>query len=102
MGEKTAKVKDVIHKVKESKYLDKFSGELIADRSGVQAELDAVLEYLSKIESECIEKAETYANRKAHRESEIDGLKKALQVLEGETAFVQKRALRHAFRGRGV
>merc|ERR1712007_228266 len=46
--ERTAKTQDVKHKLKESKYLDKFTGELTADRSGVQAELDAVLEYLSK------------------------------------------------------
>merc|ERR1712151_1383477 len=92
--ERTAKTQDVRYKAKESKSLDKFSGELTADRSGVQAELDAVLEYLSKIHSECDEKAETYANRKAHRESEIAGLKQALQVLESETAFIQKRANR--------
>lgn len=95
---RTNKVQDVKFKVKESKYLDKFVGELTADRSGVQAELDAVLEYLSKIESECIEKAETYATRKARFDSEIAGLKTALNVLESETAFVQKGS-RHALRG---
>jgi len=77
--------------------LDKFSGELSADRTGVQAELDAVLEYLSKIESECIAKAETYATRKARHEAEIAGLKEALNILESETSLVQKRTLRHAF-----
>jgi len=92
--EKTAKTQDLRYKAKESKSLDKFVGELTADRTGVQAELDAVLEYLSKIHSECDEVAETYANRKAHRESEIAGLKTALQVLESETAFIQKRAHR--------
>merc|ERR1711920_73392 len=38
--EKTTKEQDVKYKVKESKDLDKFSAELSADRSGVQAELD--------------------------------------------------------------
>merc|ERR1712113_648977 len=88
--ERTAKTQDVRYKAKESKSLDKFSGELTADRSGVQAELDAVLEYLSKIESQCIEKTETYANRKARRDSEIAGLKAALNVLETETALIQR------------
>merc|ERR1712176_1131060 len=97
--ERTNKVQDVKFKVKESKRLDKFSGESIADRTGVQAELDAVLEYLAKIEGECIEKAETYAERKARFESEIAGLKTALNVLESETAFVQKKASRFALRG---
>jgi len=96
--DRTNKIQDVRFKVKESKYLDKFSGELIADRTGVQAELDAVLEYLSKIEAECIEKAETYATRKARFESEIAGLKTALNVLESETAFIQKTS-RFALRG---
>jgi len=92
--EKTAKTQDVKYKVKEFKRLDKFSNELTADRTGVQAELDAVNEYLSKIHSECDERAETYANRKARREAEIAGLKSALNTLETETAFIQKRANR--------
>merc|ERR1712060_629284 len=96
--ERNAKESDVKYKNKEASDLDKTSGELSADRAGVQAELDAVLEYLSRIEAECIEKAETYANRKARREAEIAGLKEALQILESETALVQKR-VRHALRG---
>jgi len=92
--ERTAKTQDVKYKVKEFKRLDKFSGELTADRTGVQAELDAVNEYLSKIHSECDEKAETYANRKARREAEIAGLKSALNTLETETALIQKRSQR--------
>merc|ERR1712117_782677 len=85
--ERSAKEQDVKYKSSESSDLDKTSGELSADRSSVQAELDAVLEYLSKIESECIEKAETYATRKARHEAEIAGLKEALQILESETAL---------------
>lgn len=53
------------YKVKESKELDKTAAELTADRSNVQAELDAVLEYLSKIEDECVAKPESYEQRKA-------------------------------------
>merc|ERR1719336_1816322 len=98
--EKNAAEQDVNYKSKESNDLDKTSGELSADRSSVQAELDAVTEYLSKIESECIEKAETYANRKARHEAEIAGLKEALQILESETALFQKRVNRHLLRGR--
>jgi len=92
--EKTAKTQDVRFKVKEFKRLDKFTGELTADRTGVQAELDAVNEYLSKMHSECDERVETYATRKARREAEITGLKQALTVLENETSFIQKRSNR--------
>jgi len=97
--EKTTKEQDVKYKNKESKRLDKFSAELTADRTGVQEELDAVQEYLSGIEAQCTEKAETYGDRKEHREAEIAGLKEALQILETETALVQKRTLKRTLRG---
>merc|ERR1712194_635992 len=56
--EKTSKSQDVKYKAKESKELDQYSSELTADRTGVQEELDVVLEYLAKIEERCIAKAE--------------------------------------------
>merc|ERR1719410_1172206 len=100
--EKTTKGQDVVYKTKESKQLDKTSGELNADRAGVQEELDAVLEYLSKTEEECIAKAETFEARKARYESEIAGLKDALQILESETALVQSKVSRSVLRGSHV
>merc|ERR1712087_716548 len=77
--EKTTKDQDVKYKISESKDLDKTSSELSADRSGVEAELDAVQEYLTKIEGRCVAKAESYASRKESRAAEIDGLKEALR-----------------------
>jgi len=97
--ERANKVTDLKFKFKEAKHLDKFAKELTADRMGVQAELDAVLEYLSKIENECIAKAETYAVRKERMDSEIAGLKTGLKVLESESSFLQKQTSRHALRG---
>jgi len=99
--ERATKTKDVEHKTKESSYLDKESASLSTDRSTVQEELDAVLEYLTKIESECVAKAETYEERKERREAEIVGLKEALSTLEDETSFLQlhhhsRQASRHA------
>merc|ERR1719476_374139 len=44
--EKVAKEKDVEYKTHEAAELDKSVAEAAADRSGVQAELDAVLDYL--------------------------------------------------------
>jgi len=87
----TAKNQAVKYKTQESKALDKTSAELTSDRTGVQAELDAVSEYLSKIESECIAKAESYADRAEKRASEIAGLKEAADILESETALVQQK-----------
>merc|ERR1719373_1038666 len=97
--EKTTKTQDVAYKVKESARLDKDTSENSADRSSVQSELDAILEYLGKIEGECVAKAETYAERVRRRDAEIAGLKEALNILESETAFVQRLSLLRRLRG---
>lgn len=89
--EKTTKEQDVKYKTKEAKGLDQSVAELSSDRDGVNTELAAVNEYLKQIEAECIAKPESYEERKARRENEIAGLKDALQVLESETAFIQKK-----------
>jgi len=98
--ETTTKDQDVAYKTKDAKQLDKYAAELKSDRTGVQDELDAVLEYLSRIEARCIAKAETYANRAGRRAAEIAGLKEALQILESETALVQSARKHSSFRGR--
>merc|ERR1719453_2438540 len=87
---KTMKSQDEKYKTKEFTSLDKTIAELTSDKEGVQTEQEAVLEYLGKINERCIAKAEPYAERKARREAEIAGLKDALEILETETALVQK------------
>merc|ERR1719398_600505 len=91
---KATKDQDVKYKTKESNGLDKGVAEYSSDKSGVETELSAVNEYLTQSEGRCIAKAETYSERKARREAEINGLKEALTVLENETAFIQRRTLR--------
>jgi len=98
--DRTAKDQSVKYKTQESKALDKTTAELTSDRNGVQAELDAVSEYLAKIEEQCIAKAETFSARAARFAAEIAGLKEALQILESETALVQKQAHRTLRGGR--
>lgn len=97
--EKTVKEQDVKYKLKESKELDKSIAENTADRTGVQAELDAILEYLTKIEEQCIAKPEAYEERARRREAEIAGLKEALQILESETALLQRLKSHRVLRG---
>merc|ERR1712232_1175251 len=94
--EKVTKEKDVEYKTQEAAKLDKVIAETSKDRATEQAELDAVLEYLKKLEDMCVSKVETYAARKAHREAEIAGLKEALNILENEaaTALIQKQERR--------
>merc|ERR1711988_1017238 len=88
--ETTMKSQDVKYKTKEFKGLDKSIAELSGDRDTTNTELSAVLDYYAKIKERCIAKPETYAERKARREAEIQGLKEALSILENETAFMQR------------
>merc|ERR1719373_1470383 len=69
--EKTTKDQDVKYKTKEAKDLDKAVSELSTDRSTVQEELDAVLEYWSKLQEQCVAKPESYEERVRRREAEI-------------------------------
>jgi len=94
----TTKQKDVEYKTKEAAGLDKAVTELSTDLAAVTDELTAVLEALDKLKEMCVAKAEPYAERKARRESEIAGLKEALQILEGEAALLQ-RTTKHTLRG---
>jgi len=87
---KVTKEQDVKYKTKESKSLDTSVAELTSDRQGSQAELDAVLEYFSKLKEQCIAKPEPYEERKKRREAEIAGLKEALSILAGEAVLLQK------------
>merc|ERR1719316_697610 len=88
------KQQDVKYKNKEAAGLDKAVAETSTDLSAVTDELTAVLKGLDKLEDMCVAKAEPYAERKARRESEIAGLKNALEILEGEAVLLQKTSLR--------
>jgi len=92
--EKVTKEQDVKYKTEEAAGLDKATAEATSDKSGVQEELDAVLEYLKGIEERCIAKPESYEERVARRTAELNGLKEALSILENETSFLQLKASR--------
>jgi len=94
---KTEKEQAVKYKTQEFKGLDKSITDLTSDKDTVQNELDAVLEYYSQLKERCVAKPETYEDRRARREAEIAGLKEALNILEDETAFMQRK--RRSFRG---
>merc|ERR1719238_1190220 len=96
--DRTAKGQDVKYKTKEASGLDKAVAELSTDLAAVTDELSAVNSGLDKLKEMCVAKAEPYAERKARRESEIAGLKEALQILESETALVQVTS-KHSLRG---
>jgi len=95
---------DVKYKTKEKKDLEEALAEATSDRTAVQGELDAVLDYLKGIEARCIAKPMTYEERVKRRNAEIDGLKEALEILSGEAAasLLEKGATRRSIRGRGA
>jgi len=95
---KATKEQDAKYKTKEHKGLDKNTAEATTDRSGVQAELDATLEYYSGIKARCIAKPESYEDKVKRRTAEIAGLKQALAILDGEAVLLQ-RASKHTLRG---
>jgi len=95
---KTTKEQDVKYKTKESAGLDQAVAELSSDREGVQAELDAALEYLAKLADSCIAKPDTYEERKGRRDAELAGLKEALEILSNEAALLQRKSSRKMLR----
>merc|ERR1712217_486527 len=86
----TMKTQDVKYKTQEFQGLDKAVADMSADRDTANSELSAVMDYYGKVKDRCIAKPETYEQRKARREAEIQGLKDALAILENETAFMQR------------
>jgi len=91
---RTMKGQDVKYKSKEAAGLAKSASEASSDLEGTQTELDAILEYLGKLDKMCVAKAEPYAERAARRTAEISGLKEALNILEGEAVLIQSTAKR--------
>merc|ERR1719352_2228969 len=88
---KTTNEQDVKYKTQEFKGLDKEITELNGDKETSGTELAAVMEYYGKIKDRCVAKPETYEERTKRRNAEIEGLKQALQILDEETAFVQRK-----------
>merc|ERR1719493_308014 len=89
--EKVTKEQDIKYKSEEATGLEKAIAEASSDKSGVQEELDAVLEYLKGIEDRCIAKPESYEERVRRRDAELAGLREALTILENETSFLQQK-----------
>eukprot|EP00747_Dinoflagellata_sp_TGD_P154482 gnl/TRDRNA2_/TRDRNA2_177502_c7_seq4.p1 gnl/TRDRNA2_/TRDRNA2_177502_c7~~gnl/TRDRNA2_/TRDRNA2_177502_c7_seq4.p1 ORF type:complete len:612 (+),score=248.13 gnl/TRDRNA2_/TRDRNA2_177502_c7_seq4:83-1837(+) len=97
--EKTTKTQDAKYKTKEAKGLDESVAETSSDKTSVQTELDAVLEYFEKIKAKCVAKVEPYEEKKKRREAEIAGLKEGLEILESESSLIQKSSKHTTLRG---
>ena len=66
--EHVVKEKGIKYKTKEHISLDKYASDETTDREGVQSELDANHEALSKLNEMCVGKADTYEDRVAERQ----------------------------------
>lgn len=95
---KAQKEEDVKGKTRLAASLDKSISEITGDKTSTGTELSAVLEYLGKLNERCVAKPSKYEDRKAKRDAEIAGLKEALETLENETAFIQRRHRRRGAR----
>jgi len=92
---KNKKTVSVEGKTKEFTSLDKAVSDSQSDKNSIQTELDAVLNYLSKLKKECVMKKDTLEEQMQKRQVEIAGLKEALNILEKETTLLQvHRSLR--------
>jgi len=90
---KAAKVAQIKAEHSEIKSLSVTLTNAKEDFGMTSKELDAVMAYIEKLKPQCEVKVQSYADRKAAREAEIEGLKEALGILDsGE--FVQTGNLR--------
>jgi len=85
------KEQDLKYKTKDVKALGKAIADLSSDNDTMVSDVSAVNEYYSKLKDRCIAKPETYEVRKARHEPNINGLKQALNILDSEMAFLQRK-----------
>jgi len=95
---KATKTADVKGKNNEVKQLEVALDDYKDNKATTSAELDAVLKYLDKLKPQCETKVVSYAEKKAKREQEIEGLKEALTILSAEALLQVKTTLRGARR----
>eukprot|EP00812_Abedinium_dasypus_P009596 NODE_3277_length_808_cov_331.581673.p1 GENE.NODE_3277_length_808_cov_331.581673~~NODE_3277_length_808_cov_331.581673.p1 ORF type:complete len:193 (+),score=83.04 NODE_3277_length_808_cov_331.581673:3-581(+) len=84
------KEKDIEYRESTGTTLERSMSEDGTDHATASDELKAVLKYQEVIRSQCLHGPESYEQRRARREAELDGLKEALEVLNSQTALLQK------------
>merc|ERR1719375_1563452 len=90
---KAAKAAEVKGSLSQIKMLTTNIHDTKEDIDMTSKELGAVQAYLEELKPQCESKAMSYAEKKAKREAEIEGLKEALGILSGEVpALVQLQA----------
>lgn len=82
--DKTAKDTDKEHFESEKQQSEMTLSEKETDVESEQAQLDAALEYYEKLKPSCVDTGMSYEDRVARRKEEIESLKEALTILNGE------------------
>jgi len=81
---KDAKTAEMKHKESEKQDKESANAQANKDLKGVSEELTAALEYYEKLKPSCVDAGESYEERVARRKEEIESLKEALKILNGE------------------
>jgi len=82
--DKTQKTSDIEHKSKAKGDQESSLTEKQGDLEGTQKELAAALDYYEKLKPDCVDSGISYEERVQRREEEIQSLKEALMILNGE------------------
>merc|ERR1719492_293916 len=82
--DKAAKAKDIEHKSAKKQNQQKALVEKKADLEGNQKELDAANDYFDKLKPSCIDSGANYKDRTKRRQEELESLRTALRILNGE------------------
>eukprot|EP00931_Biecheleriopsis_adriatica_P020482 TRINITY_DN13677_c0_g2_i1.p1 TRINITY_DN13677_c0_g2~~TRINITY_DN13677_c0_g2_i1.p1 ORF type:complete len:675 (-),score=264.47 TRINITY_DN13677_c0_g2_i1:88-2112(-) len=92
--EKTEKEKDIEYKEADAKRLDAELSSLQADQDSLGTEMQALLEFHSGLEAQCLVTPETFREKQAKKQEEIEGLEEALKVIEGTGSSLLQRGAR--------
>jgi len=88
--ETTRKEQDMKYKTEAYKRLDADIIEVQGDADSVQSVLEDAKQYAETVKAKCTVTPESYAEKKAKRQQEIDDLKAALAALDSSVSLVQK------------
>merc|ERR1719359_900261 len=82
--DKAQKSKDIEHKSETKQNQEQALQEKKTNLAGSQKELDAAVAYFEKLKPSCLQSGGSYEDRVKQRKEEIESLKTALQILNGE------------------
>jgi len=89
--EKTRKEKDMKYKIQASQRLEADLQELQSDTENTKTELSAIEEFNNGLTAECTVPPESFKEKQAKRQEEIQGLKTALEALDSQGSLLQSK-----------